>query len=177
MSNDINASEDELDVNKYILHSNIKKLYHSTAVRDETSKEYFEELVEYTPGYILPEIGSYSKDLNHSKFFTVTDGCTYFFNCTWVFLEYDVIKPIKLFDMYNFIIDRCYNELPISEFNSVRNNLVELLGKSGKIDGYIDKEDCVEICLFRPGECVGEHKIITPEECDMNHEYERSMLL
>lgn len=164
-----------LNLEKYIINTKISKLYHSTGIRNEKMQEHFDEVVEYNPEYILPEWNDYSRDLDHEKFFTVTSGCTYSFYGDWVFLEYSVIKPLRLFDMYNYGKDYGYGEIDINLRNKHRNKLIELL-KSTKLDGYVDREDCVEVCLFRPKEAVGEHKIITPGECEMNHEYERSML-
>lgn len=59
-----------------------------------------------------------------------------------------------------------------------RNTLWTLANELG-IDGFLDTEDCIEVCLFNAIECVGNYYTILPcpeDECKVGHEGEKREL-
>lgn len=175
MNSRISAQE----LQKYVQVAHVDYLYHSTCVRNEKSKEYFDDLVEchitqeyideliregeydyqckelvYTP---LPKEGEFSTRLDIEKYFTVTNECCYSFNEDWVFLRYPTLRPIRLFDVEAYIKDHLMNMEWMDMWKercAFRNSLWKR-AKELNIDGFFGLEDCVEVCLFNASDCVG----------------------
>ena len=162
-----------MDIPRYIV-SNIKKINHSTSRFTEESKEHFDEIQEYIPGYVLPAFGEFPTKLDILKYFTVTKGCYYYCN-SMVFLEYDVLRPLVLVNMIEIIKQSGLKD--INEINAYRNALVDMLSLIDQLDGYIDGADCIELSLFRANECVGDYRIIEHEQCDYDHDKELAVIM
>lgn len=137
---------------------NIPYVYHSTTVREDTaeSKKYFQQFMNYKD-YALPEIGKFSEDLKHPKWFLLSEYGLCDNNdekITTVFLRYDVKRPLKL----------------------VVGNICS---SSEGVDGYVRRYAYTyELCLFNPSECIdSKYTIIKPKKYsdnkDINSDVER----
>jgi len=159
----------------------LKDLYHCTAIRNESLEEYFAQLVEnglpennanvefplvdYRP---LPEYGSFSTRLDIEKFFTTTELCTVEMPCDWVYLKYTTTRPIRLFNLFKYFKDymRTHKHSNWKESWDVRCHFRSELryhAKELNIDGVMNIEGCMEICLFHADACVSPDYVILPQ--------------
>ncbi len=149
-------------INKPVPHNHKNKLeiltvqptylYHSTAVYNEKSISDFEYWNVEIPDYKMPEFGKFSERLdNIKKHFTITPLCNYtFYGIDAVFLQYKVIKPLKLLDVRAV---SCFAEW---------HRDIDILIEKFNLDGFLNKQDCTEISLYRASDCVDSNYKILP---------------
>lgn len=139
-------------------------LYHTTFVFNEKSEEYFEELRDIYPDYQMPEKGNYPTALNIKKYFTISEHCNYSSpQCGYdeVFLRYKVKRPLVLAIYESDFMYPPHHNHSSDDSHSSDDELLNMedycVRFSGEeCDGYISREDHVEVFLKNAAMCVEE---------------------
>jgi len=153
MQANIASAEQKINKQHLIEHGNIltvelKNLYHTTAIYEENnpkSVEYFYNLKkDLDDDYTMPANNKFSEDLEHKKFFTLSEDVSYadeYTGINWVFLRYYTKDntSLKLLDARN---ENGQKWLCV-------DGVVEFLEEMG-VDGYLRYEDHMELCIFKP---------------------------
>lgn len=109
----------------------IPYVYHSTRIRVDTEvcKAYFEQYQNDIKDYVMPEMGKFSEDLKHPKWFGLLEYSLP--DPAFAFLRYTVTRPLKL--LVGKRCDPCEG-----------------------LDGYVLQGYAFNytLCLFRPWECL-----------------------
>ena len=155
----------------YIKKCNIQYLYHTTFIYNKKTYDYYNEISICNKNFTFPEVNDFPTRLDIMKFFTVTQNCNYlspWLDYDGIFLRYETKKPLYLFDVIKYKKD-----FPSHSESEIEWLLTIML--RNQIDGYIDREDCIELCLFNAIDCVfDKYEIVESGKCDYDiaKEYE-----
>lgn len=137
------TAEDETIITFPIVHCKLPYIYHTTTVYNEKSK--YSEIWEGIP---TPAFGDFHKTLHDGKSFTISQESDY--SSPWMgtdekFLRYQPLRAFALVDC------RSFNDTMWREFYKSQDLLYQ---HCPFIDGYMKKDDAIDIHLRHPQDCV-----------------------